>query len=114
MRTKAFLLIVICLINFGLKAQNTGFPFPKIKLSQLPELVEGNWVYDYSFNSDSTFIKSGEYLQEHYVPYRIEFTKTRTKENKRLSQKHPWLVDYRKASCLNEYSFWVDMKGMIR
>lgn len=97
------------------KAQkDIDFPFPEIKLTQLPELLTGHWEYDYSFNSDSSFKMTGEYIQAHYVPYRIEFNKTSDKADKKIVKEFPWLSVYRKTSCLKEHEFWVDHKGIMR
>lgn len=78
-------LAIICLSTIAnLSAQNhLNFPVQKINLNSLPELIEGNWEYDYSFNIDSTFEMTGDHIQAHYVPYRIEFNKTSDKQDKK-------------------------------
>lgn len=108
------LLSIISISNTDEVLKAEDLPFLKIKKEEFPKLIAGHWHYDYSFNSNKTFEINGVYLQEHYVPYRLEFNKTTKKVVTKLVKNHPWLNEYRNSSCLSDLEFWVDEKGMMR
>ncbi len=110
----SFLVILTLPLLSHQTKRTTSNPFLKIKLSELPQLIEGHWEYDYSFNEDGAFEIDGEYMQDHYVPFHIEFNKISKKKNKQIINLYPDIAEKRVLNCLKEFEFSVDYKGVIR
>jgi len=99
-------------ITFNLSAQDDCKPlFPKIELNSLDSLIEGNWFYEYSFNSDSTFdVFSLQHL-DYNIPEKIDFYLSSKKENKYTSS-NSVIHEHRSSSCLEKLECFQDYKGI--
>lgn len=104
--------IFLLALTFNLSAQQQSQPmFPKVKLSSLDSLIEGNWYYQYSFNSEHTFDNPWYGSEEYNVAERMDFYQSSKRTLKKISQDNKQLLEFRNSSCLKTLEYFPDYKG---